>query len=257
MEKSWTGLRLAAFLVIAAAVAFGQEKVPGLPANAFVVETVPVPESVQRDRLIALWMIDAEKSEYKIGPEPQACPEMTRGSGYSGKTRVSLIDTAAHRVINTIEIHTSEDDRFEIPMLIWPGYYAIPKLTQKNAGKPKILDLRDFNGDGAALEFAFYEAEACMGLATALLGYSVQQDKLIQYEVDLTVLDGPRREERVEAWPDYLFHRKPIAPGKWRYTIDYSGRGGCTDSYVVNYSATAERFSGTVTYSNCPKEPQD
>jgi len=257
MEEGRFRVKLVVSLLIATAMVFAQEKPPGIPANGFVVETAWVPDAIKKDRLIVLWMIEPQKGDYKIGAAPEACPDQTRGIAYSGKTRVSLIDTAAHRLVNTIDIHTSEEDAFEIPMIIWPGYYTVPKLTQQNAGKPKILDLRDFNGDGKALEFAFYEAESCMGLATTLLGYSAKQDKLIQYSVDLTVLDGLRREERVEVWPDYLFHQKPISPGNWKYTIDYSGRGGCTDSYLVNYSAAAERFSGTVTYSNCPKEPKN
>jgi len=257
MEEGGTNVRLPGLLFVAVLAAFGQEKVPALPANAFVVETEKVPDSAHRDRLLVLWMIAPTKGTYKVGAEPQSCPEWTRGNAYTGKTRVSLIDSAANRVLNTIDIHTSEEDTFDIPMLIWPGYYNVPTLTQANAGKPKILTLRDFNGDGKALEFAFYEAEACMGLATTLLGYSLKEDKLIQYPLDLTVLEGLRREEHVEYWPDYLFHEKPVSPGKWKFTIDYSGRGGCTDSYDVSYNAAVERFSGAVTYSNCPKERQD
>ncbi|MEO8028672.1 MAG: hypothetical protein ABI823_19480, partial [Bryobacteraceae bacterium] len=89
---------------------------------------------------------------------------------------------------------------------------------------------------------------------TALFGYSRTQDKLIQYPVDLTTLDGLRREDRIEMWPDYLFHEKPKAPGKWKYSIEYSGRGGCLDSYEITYSSIAERFSGTLTQSNCAQE---
>jgi hypothetical protein len=41
--------------------------------------------------------------------------------------------------------------------------------------------LRDHNGDGDALEFALFDAPACMGLETTLVGYSRARDKVIQY----------------------------------------------------------------------------
>ena len=45
--------------------------------------------------------------------------------------------------------------------------------------RPTILWLKDYNGDGKAFEFALFEAEACMGLQTTLIGYSEKQDRVI------------------------------------------------------------------------------
>ncbi len=252
-------MKLAALLLIGALAGLGQEGIPGLPPDAFVVETARVPESVKKDRLIVLWMINPEKPE-KLDIEDDrwvGCSAWSRGIPYRGRTRLSLADTKANRIVNTIEVRSSDEDTFDIPAVVFPGYYTVPKIGANKAGKPRVLDLRDVNGDGKLLEFALFDQQACMGLATALFGYSEKQDKLIQYAVDLTFLDGLRHREAVEMWPDYLFATKPVAPGRWRHAIDYSGRGGCVESYELKYSEFAERFTGTLTLSNCAKEHQD
>src|SRR6266545_4643494 len=61
------------------------------------------------------------------------CPDETRGSCYSGPTRVSLINTTTRTVINTIEIKDGhfealggpegKADSFAIPYAIRKGYY--------------------------------------------------------------------------------------------------------------------------------------
>ena len=56
-------------------------------------------------------------------------------------------------------------------------------------GKPVLLKLRDLNGDGIATETAFFEAESCMGLPTTLIGFSVAQDKVIQYPAEIEETD--------------------------------------------------------------------
>lgn len=243
-------MRLGIFISTALA-AFGQSKPIGLPAGAVVIEK----QQVKPGRTIALWMINPEKLEMDPSDPLYTCPDFTRGNHYSGPTRVSLIDEPSGKIINTVRVTSNpDDDRFDIPFLIERRYYTVPQLTQGKQGRPRILSLEDLNGDGKPLEFVFYDAIACMGLSTALFGYSERQDKVIQYPVDLTSLNGLRRADRVELWPDYLFEKKPIAPGKWKFSIDYSGRGGCIDSYEVSYSPSAERFAATLTSSDCAGE---
>ena len=58
-------------------------------------------------------------------------------------------------------------------------------VAKEAEGKPTIMWLKDYNGDGTAWEFALFNAEACMGLATTLIGYSERQDKVIQYQTQL------------------------------------------------------------------------
>jgi hypothetical protein len=51
-------------------------------------------------------------------------------------------------------------------------YYHVEGVSKDREGKPAIMRMRDYNGDGKALEFALFDALACMGLETTLIGYS-------------------------------------------------------------------------------------
>ncbi len=177
------------------------------------------------------------------------CPEMTLGSYYSGPTRISLVDTNSKKLINTVTIRHNfgAKDSFDIPYRILADYeYLVPGHVHGSEGKPALLALRDLNGDGLPLETAFYEAEACMGLKTTLVGYSPKQDRVIQYEVELKVAEQKIIEGRgivnienpttkTMKWVDYLFATSPTRPGRWSYQIDYRGRLGTLDSYNVHY----------------------
>jgi hypothetical protein len=154
-------------------------------------------------------------------------------------------------------------DEFSVPYRILSGlYYLVPGVPKESEGKPALLKLRDLNGDGIAAEAAFFEAESCMGLPTTLIGYSVVQDRVIQYRAEIEVTEfeqkilgdrlGQRRRSgkpKVEAqvWIDYLFSEKAVRPGHWKYKIDYSGREGCIDSYDLRYNQSRETFVGTLT----------
>ena len=236
----------AAILLLPAVSA--QVRYAGLPPDAVIIEQEPVPESAHPNRLLVLWMKSPQRNPREGTPEenPYTCPEYTRGHYYRGPTAVSLVDASARRVINSVNIATPEERTFDIPYLIEPGHYAVPGNLIHNEGKPKLLALRDYNGDGKALEFAFFSAEACMGLQTTLIGYSEKQDKVIQYSVDLVSDEDGKRSRQTERWVDYLFVKKPLRPGYWKYEIDYTGRGGTLMSYEIRYDAAKERFTGTV-----------
>jgi hypothetical protein len=236
----------ARWLLIISAVAMGQ-----LPPGAVVIEHAPV----RADRELVLWMVKPER--FDRGPNtndnPYTCPERTRGHHYIGPTRVSLVEPATKRVLNTVPIHPYEEDSFDVPYRIVPDYYyRVPGAKPGEEGTPKLLDLRDFNGDGLPLEAAFYEAQACMGLLTTLVGYSPKQDRVVQYPVDLRVIgDGPARTS-TKTWADYLFSYKPVSPGRWLYEIDYRGRAGSLDAYDIRYDSARERFHGTLRTTASP-----
>jgi hypothetical protein len=202
------------------------------------------------DRALVLWMLRPSRNPRDPG-ETYTCPDETRGSYYRGPARVSLVDTRAGRVINTLKIVEEDadgEDEMDIPYRIHAGgYYHVAGVPPGREGRPTILWLRDLNGDGKALEFALYDAVACMGLETTLFGYSEKQDRVIQYPVSLEEDDGAQRKTQVLYWVDYLFSRKQTAPGFWKYEIDYRGRGGSLDRYEVRYNIQAERFEGTFT----------
>jgi hypothetical protein len=216
-----------------------------LADGAIIIETQPVTSN----RSLVLWMVRPTKHPRETPDDPYTCPEFTRGSYYSGATRVSLVDPQTRRVINTVKIsqETGEGaNEFDIPYNIRPDYYYhVEKAPRETEGKPTIMWLRDYNGDGKAWEFALFDAQACMGLATTLIGYSERQDKVIQYQTHLVVNDSKRkRSTTTEYWTDYLFSEKRASPDSWKYEIDYRGRGGSLDKYEIHYDKQAERFEG-------------
>jgi hypothetical protein len=106
--------------------------------------------------------------------------------------------------------------------------------------------LKDYNGDGDKNEFALFDAQACMGLPTTLIGYSKREDKLLQYPIHLETLEEGKRSTRVQLWADYLFSKEPQSPGVWRYEVDYSGRGGFLYQHEVRYNKEKELFEAKV-----------
>jgi hypothetical protein len=229
---------------------FAQPGIRGLPSGALVVETrkLPVP-----NRTLVLWMINPKKTPNRSAPDDiYACPDQTRGSYYSGPTRVSLINSVTHRVINTINVSGDSiqgGDGLDVPYAIRKGYYYQVEATVRKGveAKPTIIWLRDYNGDGRALEFALFDAPACMGLQTALIGYSEKQDRVLQYPIKLEITEGSRQSSKVELWAEYLFSKKPVRRGYWKYEIDYTGRGGSLDKWEVRYNVAKEQFEAKLT----------
>ena len=240
-------------LLLAPALRAQTRRAPyGLPAGAQVVEERALELKDGKKRSLVLWMVRPKK--YPRGNEEiYTCPEETRGSFYRGPARVSLVDTAAGRVVNTLKVvqeYSHGEDEFDLPYRIHAGsHYHVPGVAEGREGRPAILHLRDFNGDGRAFEFALFDALACMGLETALFGYSERRDRVIQYPVSLETAGAGGRETVVLNWVDYLFGKEPTAPGRWKYDVDYRGRGGSLDSYEVRYNSRDERFEGTVTHT--------
>jgi hypothetical protein len=244
-------MKIRLFLTCACLVtssAFGTSPVVDyeLGDGATIVETQPVTPN----RSLILWMVRPTKHPRDTPADPYTCPEYTRGNYYSGATRVSLVDPKTHRVINTVSISPEPGegaDEFDIPYRIRPDhYYRVEGARGKTEGKPTVMWLKDYNGDGKAWEFALFDAQACMGLGTTLIGYSERQDKVIQYQTHFVVNDGGKSSSTTESWTDYLFSKKPTSPGSWKYEIDYRGRGGSLDKYEVRYDKQAERFEGSL-----------
>jgi hypothetical protein len=213
--------------------------------GALVIETKPVTPN----RSLILWMVRPTKHPRETSDEPYTCPEYTRGNYYSGATRISLVDPQTRIVINTLNISPEPGegaDEFDIPYSIRSDhYYRVEGVSKETERKPTIIWLKDYNGDGKAWEFALFDAQACMGLATTLIGYSERQDKVIQYQTHLVVSDSNgKRSTTTQSWTDYLFAKKPASPGSWKFEIDYRGRGGSLDKYEIHYDKQAERFEG-------------
>lgn len=221
-----------------------------LPASAKIIETRPLTSRSHPNRALILWMINPKRNPREPADEIYTCPEYTRGHYYSGPTRVSLIDLKTNKIINTIKVKSEADeqDSFDVPYKIARGYYYQVVKSNAKEAKPIILALKDFNGDGKAYEFVLYEAEGCMGLETALIGYSEKRDKVIQYKTVLTTKNKKETKTETLGWVDYLFSKQAIKNGVWKYEIDYRGRNGTLDQYNIRYNAKQERFEGTLTF---------
>jgi hypothetical protein len=222
----------------------------GLPSGAVIIEN----GAINPRRALVLWMLRPKKNAREAtSDEPYTCPEETRGSYYSGATRVSLVNAMSRRIINTVRIkqdYNEGADEFDVPYKIRSGsYYRVEGVPDGKEGKPTIIWLKDYNGDGKALEFALFDAQACMGLQTTLIGYSESQDKVIQYPIRLRVNDKGKQTIELRRWADYLFAKEPDRLGHWKYEIDYTGRGGLLDKYDIRYNKQSETFEGAVTSS--------
>ncbi|MDQ6788978.1 MAG: hypothetical protein M3033_19415 [Acidobacteriota bacterium] len=229
--------------------AFGQQN-ESIPKSAMILET----QAVTPNRKMVLWMLNPLKHPYENQESDfYACPDETRGSYYKGVAHVSLIDTTTDKLINTVEVKYDDNDKspdeIDIPYAIRGGYYyTVSDSDKKKESKPRIMEMKDYNGDGKALEFALFDKEACQGLSTTLIGYSEKQDKVVQYPIKLKTGD---KTETVY-WIDLLFLEKPVQNGFWKYQIDYRGRGGSLDKYEIRYDKEGESFGGILT-SETPK----
>ena len=160
-----------------------------------------------------------------------------------------MIDTKTKKTINTVKVigeYDDNQDSFDIPYAMRENaYYHVEGRAHRNGErKARVMFLKDYNGDGKPLEFALFHALSCMGLPTTLIGYSEARDKVIQFPIRLDVMEGQKRSTDVSLWADYLFARKPIKRGYWKYDIDYRGRDGPLAKYEIRYNEKAERFEG-------------
>jgi hypothetical protein len=232
-------MRTAAALLFSLISSITFAATPAIPKNATVLEA----EAVAENRTLVLWMLQPKKHPREDAEELYTCPEYTRGHYHSGRARVSLVDTSVGKVINTLDL-----GELDLPYKIAAGfYYHVPGAKEPQEGTPKILHLKDYNGDGDAAEFALFNAESCQGVGTTLIGYSRKTDKAVQYPVHLQITENGKRRTSVEKWVDSVFSTEPVSPGRWKFEIDYRGRAGTLDKYEVTYNREKERFEGTVT----------
>jgi len=180
----------------------------------------------------------------------------------SGTINVCCADLCGHGYTDIVAVVSQEWEEVVLFKNDGSGNFTNIVLfgsTNEDYGSSGI-SLCDLNGDGLALQTAFFEALGCMGLPTTLVGYSPKQDRVIQYQAELTVTTFRPKEGRITfwqaerlgppkvetlSWVDYLFDQKPVGPGHWKYEIDYSGRLGCLDDYEIRYDSHQEKFVGT------------
>lgn len=222
----------------------------GLPDGAKIIETLPIATDTHGNRMLILWMVNPVDVPQASGAI-HSCTDETRGSHYSGPTRVSLYDLQTKEIINTINVVDSlgfGEDSFDIPYNVRPEYYSI--LGQKGEdgqGKPSIMLLKDYNGDGKSYEFALFNKSSCKSVDTTLIGYSEKQDKVINYPINLMVNADGQQKPVSAHWGLYLFTYEHMqTPGYWNYQIDYRPTGGSLFQYDIHYDKDKEDFEGTL-----------
>lgn len=230
----------------------------GLPVGASIIEQIPISIDGQSNRLLVLWMSNPRKVQVFDALEDHiyTCPEQTTGNYYSGPTRISLVDTTTNSIINTINVTGPykglETDTFSIPYEIRGGLYYDIENPRNNppVGKPVIMLLRDYTGDGRLLEFPLFMRRSCVGVETTLFGYSVRQDKVVQYPIELTVTGYNGEISRQSTyWLNNLTSlQEIISPGHWKYKMDTRGHGGTIEQYEVLFDAKKEIFIANVRY---------
>lgn len=239
----------------------GQTESYGLPDGAKVVEIQPLRSEKYPRRALILWILNPQREPRSNPDEPYSCPELTRGHYYSGPTRVSLVNTQDQTIINTIEIKQEYNvgkDYFDIPYLIEKGhYYHVVGVKDGVEGKPIIMWLQDYNGDGKAFEFVMFDSLSCNSLKTSLIGYSEVQDKVIQYPFELSITEGQKTSNRFTHWVEWLFYYKSDKFNVWKYRLDYRGHDGPLDKYEIRYNQLEEKFTGNIkrTFQDYDAEP--
>jgi len=155
--------------------------------------------------------------------------------------------------MNTVEIREDTvgngPDEFDVPYLIHRKYYHVNPPFLLDEGRPVIFDLKDYNGDGKALEFAFFDAGGCAITDTQLVGYSEKQDRVIQYPIDLKGRWWDGRDPTL-LWLDHFLLWKPVRPGLWKRTLQYNS--GVSFTFAIRYDPDRERFEGTVVRHDPP-----
>jgi hypothetical protein len=219
----------------------------GCASGSTLIIERQVLKGIGKRRELVLWMCGGEKHENDFDPETYTCPDQTTGHFYRGRTQVSLIDLDHNRVVNTVAVLSSwsKEQTFDVPYKIAPFFYHVDGPRNKDGeGRPRLLWLKDYNGDGEALEFALFDANNCTIVETTLFGYSKSQDRVIQYPIHLVQREGTTVVERNSPWLDHVMLEKPIAPGHWKWQYQYHV-GGLTH-YEVKYNPSKEMFEGEI-----------
>ncbi len=163
-----------------------------------------------------LWM---SHGEMRWGGE-EYCGTVVHGDYfYEGSVRLSLVDPAAPRIVDTISIPGRgpdgvDQDDFRLPAHVLDAVYHVPHPDSAGKGVPEILHLRDFTGDGIATEFALFMYDACGIASGSVLGYDRRSDRVLQYPVEVHDEQGTH----IESWVWQIFSTEPVLPGNWEFS---------------------------------------
>ena len=236
-------------------VAFLAGRTDLLPPGARIIEYAALGPSAP-ERAYVLWMLDPKRNEHAKG-EVYTCPDQSRGSYWSGPTRLSLLDTQQGVLRNTLPIADprEEGDSFDLPYRIpaaRPFPYFVPQTAGKDQeGRPALLALRDLTGDGKDQEFYLASAGNCMLMLYSVFGYDPAKDQAVQYAVALTSTEAGKETVATTSWLNFWPVQKDAAKGRSQWEVDLRGRAGCLERYAIAYDPAQSRFAGRLTASDC------
>jgi hypothetical protein len=199
--------------------------VQALSPEAKIVESANVNTRNHLTRRLVLWMINPSR---EVRSEPGGCSDWIYGDHWYGPVRLSLVDLAARKILNTVEIHGMYEGRdepgrpFPIPFRVQDGVYTVPRpdtagVHGDREGLPKILNLKDLTGEGTEGQFVLFEYEACGNYLTSAFGYDARSDRAVQYSVEVTTENV---KPEVVTWIEEVFGAKPVRPGYWDFRWD-------------------------------------
>jgi len=212
------------------------------PAGGQIIETANLTKTFGKSRTLVLWMLRPEKTI--SSPDSYYCGTEVHGDFWKGPARLSLIDPARHRLINTIKIQFDEErrskmgDEFWIPFFVSGAYY-LPLKNKDKMGKPQILRLRDMTGEGLTAQFPLFIYDACGIVTSGAFGYSATLDEAVQYPV-LSVVDG--NEEGLNPWVQQIFAREPVSPGQWKFNWKIGHGSDDVFNEDVSFDRARQRF---------------
>jgi hypothetical protein len=213
-----------------------------LPSDAMVIETADLHLSSGKQRTLVLWMRNPKKEVRN--PDRGFCSDAVYGDARVGPASLSLVDIAARKLLNTVQItgpsdSRDSDDSFPLPFLVGGDYYHVPSFTSQNEGKPQIMFFEDLTGDGIRAEFVLFSYSACGIISTSVFGYDTKSDRAVQYPTEVVRREGGRT---IERWMDQVFRTKPNSPGHWDLSWEPGHGADVMIHDKVSFDKARQRF---------------
>lgn len=237
------GLKLAAVAIaysslLGTALAAPKKSIEAiLPAGSEVLELKDVSDLASKPRVLVLWMSAPAEKHLTEPDTPWNCPQSVYGDYWLGEAKLSVIDSATGTVVSTINIVGSSAGQLVDTkggrLTVIPFQYH-----SQIGGKPekaRILNLKDFTGQGRAAQFSLRGYFACGQDDTSLLGYEVEGDRAVQYSV---IGNGGEN----NLWVPHVFSTAPRKPGSWDFTWSFAHGSDTTYHEVVNFDPKRGAF---------------
>jgi hypothetical protein len=233
--------------VLGAVTLVAQDSTPAsiqklLPPDAKIIETAALRGNAGKSRSLVLWMRHPERA---MRQGMLGCDDFVYGDRWYGPTRLSLVDPAKLKLVNTVEIrglNEGADDKehgFPLPFFVSNYFYYVHLANANNEGTPKILYLHDLTGEGAQGQFVLFEYYVCGTSLTTVLGYSPKSDRAVQYRLEIS---EQHKNRQVVSWVPHIFSEKPSHPGYWDFTWEPGHGADCTIREQVSFDRVRQIF---------------